>query len=66
LTLGGVKVALVPAGSPVTLNAIGRALPDVTDVVTVYVVLWPCITVWLDGLALMAKSLRGRLPGCAR
>lgn len=52
------NVALAPEGNPVAVRLTGRAAPAVTDVLTVYVVLEPWTTVWLDGLALMEKSLR--------
>ena len=52
------KLALAPAGSPVAVRLTARAVPAVTNVLTVYVVLEPWTTVRLDGLALMEKSLR--------
>jgi hypothetical protein len=54
----GLKLALAPAGSPVAVRLTARAVPAVTNVLTVYVVLEPWTTVRLDGLALMEKSLR--------
>lgn len=56
------KVALAPEGNPVAVRLTGRAAPAVADVLTMYVVLEPWTTVWLDGLALMEKSLRAKLP----
>ena len=52
------KLALTPTGSPVAARLTGRAVPTVTNVLTVYVVLEPWTTLWLGGLALMEKSLR--------
>jgi len=54
----GLNVLVAPAGNPLTENAIGRALPDVTAVFTVNVVFAPCTTLPLVGVALMPKSLR--------
>jgi hypothetical protein len=54
----GLKLALAPAGSPAAARLTGRAVPAVTNVLTVYVVLEPWTTLWPDGLALMEKSLR--------
>jgi hypothetical protein len=58
----GLKLALAPDGNPVAARLTVRAGPVVADVLTVYVVLEPWTTVWLDGLALMEKSLRAKLP----
>ncbi|MDP9274722.1 MAG: hypothetical protein M3O99_03900 [Chloroflexota bacterium] len=52
------KLALAPEGRPVAERLTARAVPAVTNVLTVYVVLEPCATVWLEGLALIEKSLR--------
>jgi hypothetical protein len=54
----GLKLALAPAGNPVAARLTARAVPAVTNVLTVYLVLEPWTTLWLDGLALMEKSLR--------
>jgi hypothetical protein len=55
-TDGGANVPVAPEGNPVTEKLTVWAVPEVTCVVTVYVVLEPTITVWLGGLALMEKS----------
>src|SRR5205823_15013405 len=47
---------LAPAGSPLIDRLTERAVPEVTCVSTVYVVLEPWTTVCADGLALIAKS----------
>src|SRR5206468_2187131 len=47
---------VAPAGRPLTETVTVCALPEVTCVVTVYDVLWPCTTLWLRGDALMPKS----------
>src|SRR6266851_945545 len=54
----GLKEPVAPAASPLTERFTERAAPDVACVLTVYVVLEPRTTVWLPGLALIAKSLR--------
>ena len=68
LTDAGLKVPVAPAGNPLTERLTERAAPDVACVLTVYVVLEPRTTVWLPGLALIAKSLRvnGVTPCAAR
>jgi hypothetical protein len=58
VTEAGLKLALAPAGNPVAARLTARAVPAVTDVLTVYAVLEPWTTVRLDGLAVMEKSLR--------
>src|SRR5438128_3638305 len=66
LTDAGSKLPVAPAGRPLTERLTGRAAPAVACVLTVYVVLEPLTTVWLPGLAAIAKSLRayGAMP-CA-
>jgi len=55
----GANAPVAPEGNPVTDRFTVWAAPEVTCVVTVNVVLEPCATVWLDGLALMEKSSDG-------
>jgi hypothetical protein len=68
LTDAGLNEPVAPAGNPLTERLTGRGAPDVACVVTVYVVLEPWTTVWLLGIALIAKSLRvnGVMPWAAR
>src|SRR5438034_148401 len=56
MTDGGANAPVAPEGSPVTVRLTVSAAPEVTCVVTAYVVLDPWATVWFDGLALMEKS----------
>src|SRR5439155_5997533 len=56
VTAVGMNAALAPAGSPLIDRLTERAVPDVTCVSTVYVVLEPWTTVCVDGLAAIAKS----------
>src|SRR5439155_24235750 len=58
VTAVGMNAALAPAGSPLIDRLTERAVPEVTCVSTVYVVLEPWTTVCVDGLAAIAKSLR--------
>src|SRR5439155_1105908 len=64
LTDAGLNEPVAPAAKPLTERLTGRAAPDVACVLTVYVVLEPLETVWLPGLAVIAKSLRayGAMP----
>jgi hypothetical protein len=57
VTEAGLYDAVAPAGSPLALNATVPVKPLVGVTVTVYVVLAPCVTVWLEGLALTEKSV---------
>ncbi|TME29942.1 MAG: hypothetical protein E6I66_10500 [Chloroflexi bacterium] len=59
MTDGGANAPVAPEGNPVTVRFTVCAAPEVTCVVTVYVVLDPWATVWFDGLALMEKSSGG-------
>jgi hypothetical protein len=59
MTDAGANVPVAPAGRPATDRLTVWAAPEVTCVPTVYVVLEPWTTVWLEGLALMAKSSSG-------
>src|SRR5438093_7110806 len=59
MTDGGANAPVAPEGNPVTVRFTVSAAPEVTCVVTVYVVLDPWATVWFDGLALMEKSSGG-------
>jgi hypothetical protein len=59
MTDGGAKVPVAPEGKPATDRLTVWAVPEVTCVFTVYVVLEPGTTVWLDGVALIAKSSGG-------
>ena len=52
----GANVALAPAGSPPIDSVTVRAVPELTCVSTLYVVLDPWTTLCVDGLALIAKS----------
>ena len=47
----GAKVAPAPPGSPPALSVTLPVNPTIAATVTVYVVLRPCVTVRLDGLA---------------
>jgi len=62
-TDAGLNVPVAPAARPLTDSATGRGLPAVALVLTVNVVVAPCTTLRLVGVALMAKSLRAKLPG---
>ena len=52
----GLKAAVAPAGRPDALRATEPLKPPLGVTVTVYVVLEPWTTVWLDGLTPNAKS----------
>jgi len=56
VTAAGLKEPVAPAGIPLTERLTVRAVPEVTCVFTVYVVLEPWTTLCADGLALIAKS----------
>src|SRR5439155_25049276 len=56
---GGGNAPVAPEANPVTVRLTVSAAPEVTCVVTVYVVLDPWATVWFDGLAMMEKSSGG-------
>src|SRR5437773_507565 len=56
VTAAGANAPLAPAGSPLIDRLTERAVPEVTCVSTLYVVLEPWTTVCADGLALIAKS----------
>src|SRR5206468_1289403 len=55
-TDGGANAPVAPEGNPVTVRFTVWAEPEVTCVLTVYVVLEPATIVWLAGAALMEKS----------
>jgi hypothetical protein len=55
-TDAGLKDPVAPAGRPLTDSVTDWVFPEVTWVLTVYCVLEPWTTVWLDGLALIEKS----------
>src|SRR2546426_1176459 len=57
-TDAGLKLPVAPAPSPLMERLTERGAPDVACVLTLYVVLEPLTTVWLPGLAVIAKSLR--------
>jgi hypothetical protein len=59
MTDAGVNAPVAPEGNPVIERLTVWAVPEVTCVVTPYAALDPWATVWLDGLALMAKSSVG-------
>jgi len=59
ITDAGANEPVAPEGNPATARLTVWAVPELTWVFTVYVVLEPCATVWLEGLALMAKSSVG-------
>jgi hypothetical protein len=52
----GLNVPVAPAGSPVTPKFTVLANPPEAPTLTAYVVLLPCRTVWLSGLAATEKS----------
>src|SRR2546428_12325364 len=56
VTAAGTNAALAPAGRPPIDSVTARAVPEVTCVSALYVVLEPWTTVCADGLALIAKS----------
>src|SRR5438552_46708 len=56
VTDAGANPPLAPAGNPATDRLTLWADPEVTWVLTVYVVLEPRTTAWLDGAALIEKS----------
>ena len=56
VTAAGSNDALAPAGSPPIDSVTVRAVPEVTCVSTLYVVLEPWTTLCVEGLALIAKS----------
>src|SRR5439155_512304 len=59
-TAAGEKVPLAPAGRPASENVTVCALPDVTSVLTLYVVPSPRRMPLLDGVAAIEKSSTGR------
>lgn len=59
MTDGGTNAPVAPEGNPLTEKVTVWAVPEVTCVVTLYATLDPWAAVWLDGLALMAKSSGG-------
>jgi hypothetical protein len=59
VTEAGAKVSVAPEGNPVIERFTVWAVPDVTWVVTMNVVLAPWTTVWLEGFAPMEKSSAG-------
>jgi len=56
VTDAGLKDALAPEGNPLAERLTVRAVPEVTWVLTAYVVFEPATTVRLEGLALIEKS----------
>src|SRR5438094_10481235 len=57
VTLDGLKLAVAPEGSPLAESDTVCADPLVTAVEIVVVPDWPCVTVMLEGEALIEKSL---------
>ena len=57
LTDAGLKLAFAPVGKPLTLNATELAAPCVVCVVTEYDVPEPAVTVLVEGVAPIEKSL---------
>ena len=62
VTEAGLKLAVAPAGTPLTEKETVSAVPLVTAVATVYEVEPPCWTVWLAGLGAMEKSFAAATP----
>ena len=52
----GLKLAVAPAGKPVTVSATVPVKPFAASIVGVYVVPAPCATVCVDGDAVCVKS----------
>ena len=55
--VAGLKLAVAPAGNPVTVKATSPVNPFTAVLVTVYVTLPPTNTVWLAGEAVKVKFL---------
>ena len=55
-TVAGLKLAVAPAGSPLTLGVRVPVNPFTAAIVTVYVVLPPAVTVCVAGVAVRVKS----------
>src|SRR5438876_633118 len=56
VTEDGLKLKPPPAGRPLTSRFTFPLNPLSAEIVAVYVVEFPCTTVWLDGVAVIAKS----------
>ena len=52
----GLNVEFAPVGKPLTVKVTFPPNPFTAEIGTVYVVEFPCTTVWLDGLAAIVKS----------
>ena len=52
----GLKLAVAPVGSPLTLKPTVPVNPFTAPIVALYVVLLPCVTLWEDGVAPIVKS----------
>ena len=70
-TVGGEKLAVVPAGSPPALNVTVPLKPPDAVTVDVYVVAFPAFTVWELGVAPIANpgplfTIRFKVTTCVR
>ncbi len=65
VTLGGLKLAPAPLGSPLALSDTVCADPLMTAVLMVDVTLLPAVTLTVFGFALIEKSLVTEPPHCA-